>query len=78
VQSGATTALYNYSDSEKSETMLCLGQDQVRSKIIADNKCLQVKNLKYLGCKISYENGKDIQQKLAKFAQMLGILKCNF
>jgi hypothetical protein len=41
--------------------MLCLGQDQVRSKIVADNKCLQqVKNFKYLGCEISYEDGKDI------------------
>jgi hypothetical protein len=59
--------------------MLCLGQDQVRSKIIVDNKCLQqVKNFKYLGCEISYEDGKDIQQKLAKFVQMLGILKYHF
>jgi hypothetical protein len=28
----------------------------------------------YLGCEISYENEKDIQQKVAKFAQILGIL----
>jgi hypothetical protein len=65
-RSGATTAFYNYNDSEKSEMMLCFGQDQIRSKIIADNKCLQVKNLKYIGCEISYEDGKDIQQKLSK------------
>ena len=38
-----------------------------------DDKCLQVKNLKYLGCEISYENEKAIQQKLEKFAQILGI-----
>jgi hypothetical protein len=59
---------------EKSETMAFLGQDPVRCKIIGDNKCLQVKNLKYLGCEISYENEKDIPQKVTKFAQILGIL----
>jgi hypothetical protein len=60
---------------EKSEMMKLSGQDPVRCKIIVDNKCLQqVKNFKYLGCKISYENEKYIQQKLAKFAQILGIL----
>jgi hypothetical protein len=30
--------------SEKSATMAFLGQDQVRSKIIVDNKCLQQEN----------------------------------
>jgi hypothetical protein len=40
-----------------------------------DDKCLQYgKTFKYLGCEISYENDKDIQQKLATFAQILGIL----
>jgi hypothetical protein len=44
-----------------------------------DNTCLQqVKNFKYLGCEISYENEKYIQQKLAKFAQTVGILKNTF
>jgi hypothetical protein len=44
-----------------------------------DNKCLQeVKNFKFLGCEISYENEGDIQQKLAKFAQTLGILNNTF
>jgi len=38
------------------------------------NTYLQVKNFKNLGCKISYENEKDIQQKLAKFVQILGII----
>jgi len=32
------------------------------------------KKFKYLGCEISYENEKDIRQKLAKFAKVLGIL----
>ena len=44
-----------------------------------DNKCLQqVKNFKYLSCEISYETEKDIQQKLAKFSQILGILNNTF
>ena len=56
-----------------------LGQDPVRCKIFAVNKCLQLgKNFKYLGCEIFYENGKDIQQKLAKFVQMLGIMNNAF
>jgi hypothetical protein len=54
---------------EKSEKMTFLRQD---------NKCLQVKNFIYLGCKISYKNEKDIQQKVAKFAQILGILNNTF
>jgi len=33
-----------------------------------------VKNLKYLGCEVLYENEKDMQQNLARFAQTLGIL----
>jgi len=60
---------------EKSETVAFLGQDRVRCEIAVDNKCVQyVQVFKYLGCEISYENDKDIQQKLAKFAQVLGIL----
>jgi hypothetical protein len=52
-----------------------LGQDPVRSEIILGNKCLQqVKNFKYIGHEIPYENGKDIQQKLAKYSQILRIL----
>jgi hypothetical protein len=60
---------------EKSETIAFVGKNPVRRKIIVDNICLQqVKNFKCLGCKISYENKKEIQQQLAKFAQTLGIL----
>jgi hypothetical protein len=60
---------------EKSETMAFLGQDAVRCEIIVNNKHLQQQqNFNYLSCEISYENEKDNQQKLAEFAQMLGIL----
>ena len=59
--------------------MAFLEQDPVRCKIFVDNKCLQkVKNFIHLGCEISYENETFIQQKLAKFAQTLGILNNTF
>jgi hypothetical protein len=44
-----------------------------------DNKCLQQgRDFKYLSCGISYENEKVIQQKLAKFSEILGILNHTF
>jgi len=59
--------------------MTLLGQEPVRCKIIVDDKCLEyVRNFKYLGCEIPYENGKDSQQKVSKFAQILRILNDNF
>jgi hypothetical protein len=36
------------------------------------------KNIKYLGCEIYYEDGKDIPQKLAKLTQITGIVNNNF
>ena len=39
----------------------------------------EAKNFKYFGCETSYENGKKIfKQKLAKFAQILGIMNNTF
>jgi hypothetical protein len=44
-----------------------------------DNKCSeQVGNFKFLGSEISCENERHIQQKLVKFAQILGILNNTF
>jgi len=41
---------------ERPETMAYLGQDQVRCKIVVEDKCLQkVKNVKYLCRETSYE-----------------------
>jgi hypothetical protein len=37
-----------------------------------------MRNFIYLGCKISYENEKNIQHKLAKLSQTLWILNNNF
>jgi hypothetical protein len=50
---------------EKLEMMAFLGQDPVRCKIVVHNNWLQkVENFKCLCCETSYENVKDIQQKL--------------
>jgi len=47
----------------------------VRCRIAVNNKYLQeVNNFGYLSGEIFYQNDTDIQQKLAKFAQILGIL----
>ena len=55
--------------------MTFVGQDPERCEIFVDNKCWQqAKKFKYFGCDISYESENDIQQKLAKFLQMLGNL----
>jgi hypothetical protein len=55
--------------------MAFVGQDPVGCEILVDNKCLQqVKKFKYFGCEIAYKNEEDIQQKLAKVFQILGIL----
>ena len=53
-----------------------LAQDPVKCKIIMVNNSLQLKNFKYLDSEISYE--KYVQDKLAKFAQILRILKNKF
>jgi len=44
--------------------MAFLRQDQIRRKIVVNNKCLQqIHNFRYLGCEIFYQNEEDIQQK---------------
>jgi hypothetical protein len=49
---------------KQSEMMALSGQDPVRCKIIVDNRySQQVKDFKYLGCDISYDNVKGMQQK---------------
>jgi hypothetical protein len=60
---------------EKSETMAFLGQDPLRFKILW---ITEVYNLKYLDREISSQNEKDMQQKLAKFSQIMGTLKQQF
>jgi len=48
--------------------MAYLRQGPERSKIIVDNKCLHVQHPNSLGCEISYEDEKDIEQELENFA----------
>jgi hypothetical protein len=44
-----------------------------------DKKCLlHVNNFKYLGCEISYENEKYVQQNQAKFDHTLGTVNNTF
>jgi hypothetical protein len=51
------------------------GRDQVRIKIVIDNKIIeQVKAFKYLGNMISYERELDIEQKLNNYLKITGIL----
>jgi hypothetical protein len=38
---------------EKYEKMAFLGHSPVRCNVVVNNKCLQVKNVKYLLCEIS-------------------------
>jgi hypothetical protein len=38
----------------------------------------QVESLKYISREVSYENGQDVQQKIGKFAHILGILNNTF
>ena len=55
--------------------MAFLRHQPVRYKTVVNNNCLQqVRNFKYLNCEVSYENEHDIEQKLSKFPQILGIL----
>jgi hypothetical protein len=59
----------------KFKTMAFLGQQPVRSKIVIENKILeQVNTFSYLGCHVSYEGEKDIQDKITKFLKILGLL----
>jgi hypothetical protein len=58
--------------------MAFFGQDPVLCKLTADNKCLQqVRNFKYFGREISFENEKIIQ-KTSKFFENTGNSKQQF
>ena len=68
-----------YSDWEKLRRWYVRTRPSRRCKVFVYNKWSQkVKNFKYLGCEISYEDGKRYSIKLAKFAQMFGILNNTF
>jgi hypothetical protein len=51
---------------QKSEVMAYKGHFSIRSKIVTDNTTLeQVNTFTYFGCKISYEEEKDITSKIS-------------
>jgi hypothetical protein len=43
---------------EKTKTMAFCGPEPIRSKIVIDNKIIQVNVFNYLGCSLSYEGKK--------------------
>jgi hypothetical protein len=57
--------------------LVLLGQtDQIKKKIIINDETLeQVSQFTYLGCSISYQFSNDVEFKLAKFLQIIGIIK---
>ncbi|KAJ4448800.1 hypothetical protein ANN_00191, partial [Periplaneta americana] len=60
---------------DKSKVMAFLGKEPVRSKICISNKIIeQVKNFSYLGYQISYEEEKDLNEKIIKFNRAMGVI----
>jgi hypothetical protein len=58
--------------------MAFVRHDPIRCKITVDRQCLQhVKNFKYFGCEMSYENNnkKGYSTKIAQSVQIPGISK---
>jgi hypothetical protein len=54
------------------------GKHPIRTKIVINDTIVeQVSHFKYLGSDISYENKKDIEEKVAKFRQICGSIHRN-
>jgi hypothetical protein len=54
------------------------GKHPIRTKIVINDTILeQVNHFKYLGSDISYENNKDIDEKVAKFTHICGSIHRN-
>jgi hypothetical protein len=52
------------------------GTDHLRAKIIINDETPdQVSQFTYLGCSISYQVSNNVELKLAKFLQLIGILR---
>ena len=67
---------YNFKISAmKTKVMAFLGKDPVRSKIVLNDKPIeQVSHFRYLGCDISYEPDRDIEEKVNKFQMICGTI----
>jgi hypothetical protein len=61
---------------KKTKVFGFVGTDHLRTKIIINDETLeQVSRFTYLGCSISYQFSNDVEFKLAKFLQLIGIIK---
>ena len=61
---------------KKTKVFGFVGTDHLRTKIILNNETLeQVSQSTYLGCSTSYQFSNDVEFKLAKFLQLIGIIK---
>lgn len=59
----------------KTKVMAHKGKHPVRSKVVIENKILeQVSYFDYLGCNVSYDRDKDIENKLNKFQLICGTI----
>ena len=61
---------------KKTKVFGFVGTDHLRTKIIINDETLeQVSQFTYLGCSISYQFSIDVEFKLTKFLQLIGIIK---
>jgi len=61
---------------KKTKVFGFVGSDHLRTKIIINDETLeQVSQFTYVGCSISYQVSNDVEYKLAKFLQLIGIIK---
>lgn len=76
-QLNKTMSKYNLTVShEKTKVMAFIGKYQIRSKIILNNMILeQVRHFNYLGCDISFDEERDLKQKVHKFQSICGTIK---
>jgi len=59
---------------QKTKSMAFKGWDPVRTKIVIDNKIIEVNSFNYLGNMISYEKELGIDNKLHNYLKITGIL----
>jgi hypothetical protein len=63
---------------EKTKTMTFCDPEPIRSKIVIDNKIVQVNVFNYLGCSLPYEGEKDTDVKISKFLKITGLINTIF
>jgi hypothetical protein len=63
---------------EKTKTRAFCGPEHIRSKIVIDNKIIQVNVFNYLGCSLSYEREKELDVRISKFLKITGLINTIF